>query len=312
MSKIQTTDVASAPSAPPTGTHVVYTKTTGLFVMGDDGLEVGPLVAGGGPPSGAAGGVLSGTYPNPTLAAGAVQASNIADGAVVEDKLASNAVTDGKIASGAVINSKIANNAVQTAQIANNAVINTKIADGAVGAAKLTAPGGASFAHALVRADGSGTSWVFDHPSQIRMVTPARLAIVGDTGNASEPLFLRAYNWSADQQVGHYVRVFETSQSVAGPASLDLDSVTGGPTVFSITDSVGGATVYLPASTKYPPGFEILVTNPGGFAFDVASLAGSQVLVNFDGSGAGSQNIGANAGRRFMARASGWVCTGTI
>jgi hypothetical protein len=55
--------------------------------------------AGSGPPSGAAGGSLSGTYPNPGIAAGAVGSSQIAAGAVGTGQLADGSVTDAKVAS---------------------------------------------------------------------------------------------------------------------------------------------------------------------------------------------------------------------
>jgi hypothetical protein len=52
ISDVQNTSLlfaeGSAPSTPASGFGRIYVKTTGLYFIGDDGVEIGPLAAGGG------------------------------------------------------------------------------------------------------------------------------------------------------------------------------------------------------------------------------------------------------------------------
>lgn len=86
-----------------------------------------------------AGGVLTGTYPHPSLAVGSVKASAIASGAVGSTEIATGAVGPSELAAGAVRASDIADGSIGPTKLAANSIGQGQIAKGGVGANQLAA-----------------------------------------------------------------------------------------------------------------------------------------------------------------------------
>ena len=250
------------------------------------------------PPTGNATGDLTGSYPAPAIAGGAVTEAKLADGAVSSLKIQDGAIISLKLADGSVLTAKIADAAITTGKIADGAVTSGKIADGAVTNNKITSVDYSKITGAPTALAPTGAA-----SGDLAGTYPAPTVAAGAIGTTKLADAAVVTNKIADGAVTNnkivtvdYNKVTgaPTSMAPSGTAGGDLDGTFPSPVIRTgvvgsdkLTDGAVTGTKLAPAAVGTAHVVDGAITNEKIASLDYTKITGAPTALAPTGAAAG-------------------------